>query len=220
MHPKTGLVFALALVGALGAAGVAARILNPARPLPAHAPAVTGAPQPGDRQPAQLARIDGALGGLAATQTRQELRIAALQQELRELTRRARDESAPHDSAVRPTSGRDPDELAREHFEALTGRALAEPRDERWSAEAARHLADLFTRADFQASRIARLDCRSTLCAASIQHDDEASREAFLQAFPHAVGWNFDFQMRFHAQNGVVSSELVMTRDGVSMPSD
>jgi hypothetical protein len=91
--------------------------------------------------------------------------------------------------------------------------------DSVWSNDAAHQIEKVLSSSELNGSKVATVDCRSTLCRTEVTHEDPLAREIFEATFPARLGWT-DFHGRMQQVEGPagIGTVVYLSRDGHTLP--
>jgi len=109
-------------------------------------------------------------------------------------------------------------EFFEDYFTQLGSIMQGEGVDAAWSAEVSQAVREAFGRQNLQGSKLARIECGSTLCRVDSEHADEKAREMFKMTFVGSLGGRFE-RFTLHAPVGALKTTTIMAKAGANLPS-
>lgn len=108
----------------------------------------------------------------------------------------------------------------REHMAAIESYVQAEAVETRWSVDTTEVLTQVLASAELAATAVHDIECRTTMCRVTVEHENMQTLDQFTMMFPMQVGEALPHLNFFHDQGteGRMLTVIYLTRQGHSLP--
>ncbi|MDH5326839.1 MAG: hypothetical protein OEZ68_18130 [Gammaproteobacteria bacterium] len=125
-------------------------------------------------------------------------------------------------TALAPTQTQEEEQLQiQQRFDNLIDEFENQDRDPNWSDSASSAILSIVSSDTFPGTTVGSTECRSTLCFLNFNHESKETMDKFIQDFPSRLGWQQSSgQIQVKSDNGLFSTQIVITRPGHELPQN